>query len=227
MIYNTIPKTTRQLSPCWCRRRDAVHWADEHKTWFTFIYDELRHYIITFLNWQTPCSHPVTVFVQGEQLCLGEVQPENLCEASSSILSSSSSSSAALSLSVCLSDCRRCDPRLHRRHDSGGEPQWSWDSLSVFVRTVHRPTDWGQALPDMFGRDAAGWQPVRRPVSVRGERTWMWAAQSRESEWFKRLEMRGFFFCFFVFLLSWISMCCLYPWGKLFLWLFNVLMRAL
>lgn len=135
--------------------------------------------------------------MQGEQLCLGEVQPENLCEASSSILSSSSS--AALSLSVCLSDCRRCDPRLHRRHDSGGEPQWSWDSLSVFVRTVHRPTDWGQALPDMFGRDAAGWQPVRRPVSVRGERTWMWAAQPRESEWFKRLEMRVFFFVFLFF----------------------------
>lgn len=111
------------------------------------------------------------------------------------------SCSLSLSLSVCLSDCRRCDPRLHRRHDSGGEPQWSWDSLSVFVRTVHRPTDWGQALPDMFGRDAAGWQPVRRPVSVRGERTWMWAAQPRESEWFKRLEMRVFFlfFCYLGF----------------------------
>ena len=111
-------------------------------------------------------------------------------------------------------------PWLHRRHDSGEEPQWSWDSLSVFVRTVHRPTDWGQARPDMFGRDAAGWQPVRRPVSVSGERTWMWAAQPGEGEWFKRFDMS--------FIAIYGCQCVVfYPWGSCSCDFFNISRRDL
>lgn len=206
MIHNTIPQTTRQLSPSWCRWRDAVHWADKHKTWFTLFtmnWDttDLEYYLFKLANVMYSFVFIYSaVFVQGEQLCPGEVQPENPCETSSSISPPPSSPPPpppqllSPSLSVRLPPLWPPTPPPTRQR-RGTTVKLGVECCCADRAPTHRPTrPAGQARPDMFGRDAAGWQLVRRPVSVKGERTWMWAAQPGEGEWFKRLEIRFFFF---------------------------------